>query len=83
MSDLFGNHIVGFPTRRLICECTILATSLENLLFTNSHCKNKTEISCMVIKVVFDVGDAFRWCPSYVRLFVCRASSMLTTEPVM
>ena len=19
MSDLFGNHIVGFPTRRLIC----------------------------------------------------------------
>ena len=20
MSDLFGNHIVGFPTRRLICQ---------------------------------------------------------------
>ena len=20
MSDLFGNHIVGFPTRRLICN---------------------------------------------------------------
>ena len=20
MSDLFGNHIVGFPTRRLICD---------------------------------------------------------------
>ena len=26
MSDLFGNHIVGFPTRRLIC---ILLKCLE------------------------------------------------------
>ena len=23
MSDLFGNHIVGFPTRRLICKLSI------------------------------------------------------------
>ena len=23
MSDLFGNHIVGFPTRRLICRIHI------------------------------------------------------------
>ena len=26
MSDLFGNHIVGFPTRRLICSATVLIT---------------------------------------------------------
>ena len=25
MSDLFGNHIVGFPTRRLICLITYLS----------------------------------------------------------
>ena len=23
MSDLFGNHIVGFPTRWLICICVL------------------------------------------------------------
>ena len=23
MSDLFGNHIVGFPTRRLICSVMV------------------------------------------------------------
>ena len=27
MSDLFGNHIVGFPTRRLICFSLSLSTS--------------------------------------------------------
>ena len=25
MSDLFGNHIVGFPTRRLICLTSLFA----------------------------------------------------------
>ena len=35
MSDLFGNHIVGFPTRRLICISLIqietLATSFDSV----------------------------------------------------
>ena len=29
MSDLFGNHIVGFPTRRLICELQMTGTVAE------------------------------------------------------
>ena len=34
MSDLFGNHIVGFPTRQLICQysvprCYYIAQSYE------------------------------------------------------
>ena len=32
MSDLFGNHIVGFPTRRLIHLLFILSASLLGLL---------------------------------------------------
>ena len=28
VSDLFGNHIVGFPTRRLIC-CSIISTNIS------------------------------------------------------
>ena len=29
MSDLFGNHIVGFPTRRLICIEMVGVTSVR------------------------------------------------------
>ena len=29
MSDLFGNHIVGFPTRRLICNICLCIFSLN------------------------------------------------------
>ena len=42
MSDLFGNHIVGFPTRRLICnklEIRLSATELLQLL-SYQHCKS-------------------------------------------
>ena len=31
MSDLFGNHIVGFPTRRLIFLIYLGAVELDNL----------------------------------------------------
>ena len=40
MSDLFGNHIVGFLTRRLIC-CSHIADNWINL----SLSRNTTEIS--------------------------------------
>ena len=29
MSDLFGNHIVGFPTRRLICLYNVIISVFE------------------------------------------------------
>ena len=29
MSDLFGNHIVGFPSRRLIYECTLMLCDIH------------------------------------------------------
>ena len=31
MSDLFGNYIVGFPTRRLICMFIVVAKVLKVL----------------------------------------------------
>ena len=30
MSDLVGNHIVGFPTRRLICYLPVVIMTLFN-----------------------------------------------------
>ena len=32
VTDLFGNHIVGFPTRRLICALFAVLVLLHNLL---------------------------------------------------
>ena len=29
MSDLFGNHVVGFPTRRLKCKHVVEALKLK------------------------------------------------------
>ena len=43
MSDLFGNHIVGFPTRRLIFQ-TVHSDSVRVLKMLNrseSVCENK------------------------------------------
>ena len=36
MSDLFGNHIVGFPTRWLICKYMYKQTNLGNV---NESCR--------------------------------------------
>ena len=35
MSDLFGNHIVGFSTRWLIYDCVLLTGSLMNRRLTH------------------------------------------------
>ena len=34
MSDLFGNHIVGFPTRRLICyrKCDMVSVAVISVI---------------------------------------------------
>ena len=42
MSDLFGNHIVGFPTRRLKCD-EIFHVNFEILLYNQ-------EVKKMVMK---------------------------------
>ena len=33
MSDLVGNHIVGFPMRRLICHWELLLVSLASYMY--------------------------------------------------
>ena len=49
MSDLFGNHIVGFPTRRLICNEDMLAQCMsgQNMQWCLDDCtqfKKQSEI---------------------------------------
>ena len=46
MSDLFGNHIVGFPTKRLI----LFVLPLLNLYFTRAAAQEK------VLLNINDVG---------------------------
>ena len=49
MSDLFGNHIVGFPTRRLICKymwllqtmSIVIVKTISDLNMKHGKQKNK------------------------------------------
>ena len=49
MSDLFGNHIVGFPTRRLIYSSNIREEFFKNssIKLLDSH-RSFRNASCMV-----------------------------------
>ena len=40
MSDLVGNHIVGFPTRRLIYPHNVAVVSPHTKIFIENVCKN-------------------------------------------
>ena len=48
MSDLFGNHIVGFPTRRLIFADLAYKSSLENLEAARKSWEAQMEQACKV-----------------------------------
>ena len=53
MSDLVGNHIVGFPTRRLVCEAFSLVV-IQNIVFYQtsiSHLYSRTS-SVVIVSVV-------------------------------
>ena len=49
MSDLFGNHIVGFPTRRLI---SLSGPEFDNNLPLNVDNQDERLVSCDVINLV-------------------------------
>ena len=52
MSDLLGNHIVGFSTRWLICENHSLElVAFQHLGLYDNH------MSCSARKLVFGVSD--------------------------
>ena len=53
MSDLFGNHIVGFPTWRLIC-LLILAT--VSLIFV-SHDATVSTVSSEIFVSIFSISS--------------------------
>ena len=44
MSDLFGNHIVGFPTRRLICVYYyIFSFAIKEILLETERGKQRAK----------------------------------------
>ena len=49
MSDLFGNHIVGFPTRRLkfLCNYENSGSSGSSSALVSLHVKNAYFLSCV------------------------------------
>ena len=61
MSDLFGNHIVGFPTRWLICSCSLYtATDKEN--YDNGEVANITKTCpCNIQKKIGSKKRNFDW----------------------
>ena len=62
MSDLFGNHIVGFPTRRLVCYYSQFLC----LLMTHAH-------STFIVGELFGLGLCIKY-ESYLVLFIKRIS---------
>ena len=55
MSDLFGNHIVSFPTRRLICCSSSQCLSLDN------RC-DSINADCQILSRL--VGNPTMWFPT-------------------
>ena len=55
MSDLFGNHIFGFPTRRLKCHLALGAT--------------KSRAANAIISITFDLTFCFYYCMVDTQLF--------------
>ena len=52
MSDLFGNHIVGFPTRRLIVSHTCIS-----VLVTSKNEEDPSRLLLIVIRVTAGILD--------------------------
>ena len=54
MSDLFGNHIVGFPTRRLIIVAPVsrVLASVHSYQRQNAHYENLPMQYTVISKVV-------------------------------
>ena len=52
MSDLFGNHIVGFPTRRLIFSNKQCESESESAKYSK-HLINRVLHGALIIEVIF------------------------------
>ena len=60
MSDLFGNHIVGFPTRRLICSKFQIAKN-HNSLYVETSSKSGTNVQQAFTDLVQSIIDVVRF----------------------
>ena len=70
MSDLFGNHIVGFPTRRLICVRGKPALS-KKLHYTNLISIQNIEVFRVENKMEFN-GAELGVAMTEASLAICR-----------
>ena len=58
MSNLFGNHIVGFPTRRLIYN-TDVGETLEEEKSSSSKPRKVDRLWDRVVEMIYDTFDDF------------------------
>ena len=56
MSDLFGNHIVGFPTRRLICGVQQKTCATEDVIV---HSTNQDPVVQSIVSLTISLRHKF------------------------
>ena len=77
MSDLFGNHIVGFPTRRLkYCEAKLSAINVH--VVPSSACTKQRFVNYLIrfgVELIFHNNMVNIW-PAFLAHMSCRVGQI-------